>query len=115
MIDLGVFDDDTMDNEGDITWTVQRSSGKQGGSSGTADFILTLVAQRPFELTKTQIMNACGGRKTDAENVFRSMVLTGKIEMQVVKRKEGRRQVTREVWGGPRTAALASVTPLPAA
>ena len=114
VIDLGAFDDDTMDNEGDITWTVQRSSGKQGGSSGTADSILNLVTQHPFEFTKTQIVNACGGRKPDAENVFRAMRLTGKIERQLAKRTEGTRQVTREVWG-PRTSPLASVTPLSAA
>jgi hypothetical protein len=113
-VDLGPFDDDTMDNEGDITWTVQRSSGKRGGSSGTADSILNLITQHPFEFTKTQIVNACGGRKTDAENVFRAMGLAGIIEMQSVRRSEGTRQVTREVWG-PRTAPLASVTPLSAA
>jgi hypothetical protein len=113
-VDLGPFDEDTMDNEGDITWTVQRSSGKRGSSSGTAEFILNLVTQHPFEFTKTQIVNACGGRKPDVENVFLTMKLGGKIEMRSVKRKEGPRQVTREVWG-PRTTPLASVTPLSAA
>ncbi|MFZ2057017.1 MAG: AAA family ATPase [Acidimicrobiales bacterium] len=110
-VDLGPFDDDTMDNEGDIAWMVKRSSGKRSGSSGTADFILNLVTQHPFEFTKTQIVNACGGKKAAAGDDFRAMGLTGKIEMHTVKRQEGSRQVTREVWG-PRTTPLASVTPL---
>jgi hypothetical protein len=110
-VDLGPFDDDTMDNEGDIAWMVKRSSGKRGGSSGTADFILNLVTQPPFEFTKSQIVNTCSGKKAAAGDVFRAMGLTGKIEMHTVKRQEGSRQVTREVWG-PRTTPLASVTPL---
>ena len=110
-VDLGPFDDDTLDNEGDITWTVHRSSGKRGGSGGTADFILALVTQHPFEFTKSQIVTTCGGRKTDAENVFRAMVLNGTIEMQSVLRKEGTRQVTREVWGPCSTASHLSSLP----
>jgi hypothetical protein len=111
-VDIGPFDDDTMDNEGDITWTVQRSSGKRGGSSGTADFILNLVTQRPFEFTKSQIVNNCNGKKTAVEQVFQAMGMTGKIEMHTVKRQEGTRQVTREVWGPRSTATLLSSVPV---
>lgn len=113
-VDLGPFDDDTMDNEGDITWTVQRSSGKRGGSSGTADFILNLVTQHPFEFSKTQIVEKCDGNNTTVKQVFLAMKSSGHIEMRSMKRREGTRQVTREVWG-PRNAPLASVTPLSAA
>jgi hypothetical protein len=103
VIDIGPFNDDSMDNEGPITWTVQRATGRRGGSSGTADYILNLVTQRPFEFTKSQIVSNCNGKKTAVEQVFQALGLAGKIEMHTVKRQEGSRQVTREVWG-PRSA-----------
>ena len=111
-VDLGPFDDDTLDNEGDITWTVQRSSGKRGGASGTADFILNFVTQHPFEFSKSQIVNTCSGKKADVGHVFQAMGLTGKIEMHTIKRQEGTRQVTREVWGPRSTATLLSSVPV---
>ena len=114
VIDLGSFDDDTMDNEGDITWTVQRSSGRLSGNGSITAQILSIVTAHPFEYTRTQILQRCPGRKDIAEGVFTSMTFNRQIEKQNLPRLEGNRMVKRDLWG-PRTAPLASVTPLSAA
>ncbi len=113
-VNIGPFDDDTMDNEGEISWSVKRSSGKRGGSSGTADFIFSLVTQHPFEYTKTQIVAQCNGKKAAVGRVFQAMVMNGRIEMRTLSRQEGSKQVTRDLWG-PRTATAASTLPAAAA
>jgi hypothetical protein len=110
-VDLGPFDDDTLDNEGDIAWTVQRSSGKPSGNGSTTAHILSIVTAHPFEYTRTQILQRCPGKKDAADGVFTSMMRNGLIEKQNLPRLEGNRMVKRDLWG-PRTTALASGTPL---
>jgi hypothetical protein len=113
-VDLGPFDDDTLDNEGDITWTVQRSPSKLSGNGSTTAHILSIVTAHPFEHTTTQIVDQCPGKKDTADGVFTSMMFNSQIEKQHLPRLEGNRMVRRDVWG-PRTTPLASVTPwLPA-
>jgi hypothetical protein len=101
VIDIGPFNDDTMDNEGDITWTVQRSTGKQAGSGGSTTRILSIVTAHPFEYSKAQIVAQCSGKKNAAEAVFTSMMFKGQIEKQKLPRLEGNRMVKRDLWGPP--------------
>jgi hypothetical protein len=108
-VDIGPFDDDTMDNEGDITWTVHPSSGKHTGSGGTSARILSIVTTHPFEYTKAQIVAQCPGKKDLAEGVFTSLQFKGQIEKQKLPRLEGNRLVKRDLWGPP-TAATTSPT-----
>lgn len=103
-VDLGPFDDDTLDNEGHISWTVQRSSDKQAGGGSTTAHILSIVTAHPFEYTKAQIVAQCPGKKDTAEGVFTSVMFKGQIEKQKLPRLEGNRMVTRDLWG-PSAAA----------
>ena len=107
VIDIGPFNDDKMDNEGDITWAVQRSSGKRTGSGSTSTLILSIVSAHPFEYTKAQIVAQCPGKKDFAEGVFTSLLFKGQIEKQKLPRLEGNRMVTRDLWG-PSTAVTTS-------
>lgn len=111
VIDIGPFNDDKMDNEGDITWAVQRSSGKRTGVGSITVQILSVVTAHPFEYTKAQIVAQCSGKKDAAESVFTSLMFKGQIEKQYLPRLEGNRMVKRDLWG-PRTTPLASVNPL---
>jgi hypothetical protein len=99
VIDIGPFDDDTMDNEGEITWSVTKHIGSRLASGSTANLILALVTTEPFLHTQTEILAACAGHDHDKRDVFRGLSFGGKIVSQPGKHAEGNRFVTRDLWG----------------
>jgi hypothetical protein len=98
-IDLGPFDDEAMDNTGEITWSVAKHVGTRTVQGTAANLILSMVITEPFVHTKTEILAACKGSSDDNRNVFMALSLNGKIECRTVKRDEHGKMMPREVWG----------------
>jgi hypothetical protein len=100
-VDLGAFNEDTLDNEGMISWSINRYQGKRTGT-GAGVRIAAIVAAEPFVHTKTEIAKMCSGKVEDIYKVFESMVQKGEVISQKGPHVEKTRTVNRDLWGpGP--------------
>ena len=61
-VSLGRFDAEKGDHEGDIAWDLRRASTARRAEQ-SADKILELVAHRPYQLTREEIVTGVGGNK----------------------------------------------------
>jgi hypothetical protein len=94
-LNVGRFDVDLGEFDGDITWDLRRS--QVGASDGGAAKVLELVAERPGELVKEELARAAGGNLVKARALVVGLEDKGLIvpERAVRKRSDGR---PHQVW-----------------
>jgi hypothetical protein len=68
---LGRFDPDLGEHEGDIVWEIRR---RVGAAAQATDKILQLVARRPLQLTREEIIMAIGGGRERMRSLVDSLV-----------------------------------------
>jgi hypothetical protein len=101
-LDLGRFDDDLADHDGEVRWRVAPHV-EQPRRTTIRDVegeILQIISDQPFELTKTQIIGQLGGKKGDRDAAFARMELNGVIKSKDVALPDASGQSrTRTRWG----------------
>ena len=105
-IDVGRFDADTAEYEGTITWDVHRSTGGAGEKVNVADakvaalreHIAEVLADRAWELTKTEVLEAVGGNRDQAREAFKQLADEGRIQHADMARNEARGPKKRPLW-----------------
>ena len=97
-LSIGHFNEDTRTHDGDITWNLQKAGTGSTLPSSNKDTILSILAEQPLKLTKTEIKSKVGGDRKLFSTAWQSLVDDHKIEVKDVARTEGNREVTRPVW-----------------
>ena len=87
----------------ELSWRVRRSDGGDTasvrGSDRTREAIGQTLRDRPFELTKTALVDVVGGKKERTRAVIELMIGEGLILSQLGERSEGGRKVKRTLFG----------------
>lgn len=85
-----------------ISWAVRRA-GAEGAKPRGGDRVREAIEQtlrdQPFELTKTALVDAVGGKKDATRAVISQMVSEGRVIGQQGERTEGSRTVKRTLFG----------------
>jgi len=112
-LDLGRFDVDLGHHEGDITWDLRRasSSGTKDGGSEIKQAIVSLLTQRPWRHTKTEIKTEVGGSRELFASAFGTLLGDGVITSKHIPHEEGGSTKTRNLWGLAPTRADANRPP----
>ena len=83
-----------------ITWNVHKAS---GGGNNSDDRIRRVIEQiltdEPFQHTRTAVREKVGGNKGRADAVLGQLISEGLILVEKRKKKEGTREVARELLG----------------
>jgi len=100
VVDLGAFDDDTMDNEGDISWSITRTTGTSA-TRRTDQYseIISRVIAEPFKYTKTGLLDLIPGNATSARKTLAKAVADGSVVVTPTAAPENGRLVTRDRYG----------------
>lgn len=99
--EVGRFDVETAEFDGQISWEVRRHSGSGGiGKDEKArGRILEVVEDHPWEMTKTAIKTTVGGNKDSFDRAWKSLEDSGKLLSRQVRMAENGREVARTRWG----------------
>jgi hypothetical protein len=100
VVDLGAFDDDTMDNEGDISWSITRTTGTSA-TRRTDQYseIISRVIAEPFKYMKTGLLDLIPGNATSARKTLAKAVADGSVVVTPTAAPENGRLVTRDRYG----------------
>lgn len=101
---VGRFDVETGEFDGDITWDLRRHVDAADGSQ-RREAILNRLAAAPWTLTKEQAFQGLSGNAKELRACFDLLDEGGQIVSALVPRTEGSRQVRRWLWavaGEPR-------------
>lgn len=107
-LEVGAFDVDTGEFDGSITWDIRPHNpadvgDKQQDEAAKDDRMRNVIAgileDKPYQLTKTQIIEVAGGRAAHARAVLEAMAMDGSARFIVTKSSEGGRAVERPKWG----------------
>ncbi|WP_188486817.1 AAA family ATPase [Williamsia phyllosphaerae] len=88
-----------------VSWSIERYdlTGEEGRAADSIDHrILSTLRARPGTLTESQLAKAVGGNKTTAKSAIDRLRADGLITAKSAKRREGTRDVTREVLSAAR-------------
>lgn len=96
---VGRFDQDLGEYEGQISWELTRASTGTSRDVGTENAILTLLNDRPYELTQTATVAEIGGNKERARKTLERLMNERRVVIQKVPQMEGDRRVSRERLG----------------
>jgi AAA domain len=103
-LELGVFDPDTGEYEGEISWELHRHV--EGPVSQSLESrVLRLLADKPWQLTKTELVADIGGNAAHVRAVLDALMAADAVVCAKTPRIEGDRQVNRDLWataGKPR-------------
>ena len=104
-LSIGHFDVDTGTHDGEITWDLNRSSGKAHGSSAADDRtrakIRDALTDCPWELTESAAKTLVGGRRETFDRIWSGMAQAGEIVHEMRGRTEGGKVRRRLLWGIP--------------
>lgn len=105
-LDIGRFDEETGTHDGEITWDIRRASALGSGRKrftakveGVQKAILDVLADCPWERSKTQIMETVRGDRTVFKSAFDDLADTGVISNDHRGRQESGTTKRRLVWG----------------
>ena len=108
-LNVGRFDAELCMHDGPISWDVRRAEfgAERGGDSdkllSTKKAILDVIADHPWELTKTAIKRDVGGDRERFTTAFGDLATENKIKRDALSRMESGTTKTRPLWG-PGTA-----------
>lgn len=99
-LEVGRFDADTGEYDGDIAWEVRRHHAGDGEAGGdrAEEMILDVLRDHPWELTKTQVMEKVGGNKNERWAAFERLERAKRVQFEALSRPEGGATRTRELW-----------------
>lgn len=92
-----------------VDWECRPMDVKSPGSRAddTMSAILQVVADHPFELTETGVLEKVGGNRAKVREVLLGLKANGGVVVRNQERKEGKRSVSRDLVGlGPRAESL---------
>ncbi len=101
---LGEFDDSTGEHVGDLAYKVEsgeraRDRAADDRRNELAERALACIVAEPWQHTQSKLVKLLGGRKERAEEALKTLVLTGRVEVQKHPVSESGRPVRREVYG----------------
>lgn len=96
-LNVGRFDVDLGEFDGDITWELRRHEGGGDGSE-RKEAILRRLTAAPWALTKEQACQGISGSGTEVRSCFDLLDEGGQIASALVAGTEGTRQVKRWRW-----------------
>ncbi|MGA2307692.1 MAG: AAA family ATPase [Acidimicrobiales bacterium] len=100
VIDLGAFDDDTMDNEGDISWSISRTTGTVAARRNDQHSeIIRRVLAEPFKYTKSGLLDLIPGNAMNARKTLAKAVADGLVIVTPTPGPERGRMVIRDRYG----------------
>lgn len=101
--DLGRFDVDTGEYDGAIGWEIRRHVAEGGAKADEdlAEVVEQILADHPWELSRTALADKVGGNATKARTAIRAMEAAQRIEVRAFKRDESGRRITRHLVGVP--------------
>lgn len=107
-LDLGRFDEDLGEFDGQITWDLHRATGTRQAST-ERDRLLALLAQSPWTMTKEEIVKALGGNASKARTVIDEAVTAGVVATSQAHRpqRDGRMRPVITYGVQPNLAAVA--------
>ncbi|OBH54328.1 hypothetical protein [Mycobacterium sp. E2479] len=84
-----------------VDWEARPMAAKSpdGRIDATVTAILQVIADHPFELTETQVLDKVGGNREKARKAFADLKTNGGLVVKGTERKEGTRMVTRDLIG----------------
>lgn len=83
-----------------VDWDARPMTAKSGGKAdSTVAAILQVVADHPFELTETQVLEKVGGKRDKTRDAFAGLKANGGVFVQKRERQEGDRTRTRDLVG----------------
>lgn len=96
--DLGLFNDDTSDHDGDIAWSVADELVRTPvGERRARDALREVLADEPpFTLTRNQAVDKAGGKKDRTRDALAAMIAEGEVLVEKRSAVEGGRTVQRE-------------------
>ncbi len=108
-LNLGRFNENSGQHEGEITWNLARASAtsdrkEQGGATGSAacdrarGAIVNALVASPWQLTMSEVRKALPGAREGFVAAWNGLVDDGEIVSDRLPHTEGRRTVTRDLW-----------------
>jgi hypothetical protein len=105
-LDIGRFDEDTGSHDGQISWDLNRAGASRSKSDGASDRaarcetrILEVLADCPWELTRSKVKEIVGGGREVFERTFDDLSGRGVIRHDMVGRDESGTTKRRLLWG----------------
>lgn len=100
-IELGRFDEELGEFDGDLTWTINTHAEADGTAGRTAkarDLILDIVADMPWAFTKTEVRDRVKGDRGAFDAAWDELHDGQDIVAERLPHAEGTRTVTRDLW-----------------
>lgn len=102
-LSLGSFDSDKGDHVGEIEWELRPHEHNDQDSMDQQ--LGELLLNNPYKYTRKQIEEHIGGNHDQFRVIWAQRVAAGQIVSDHLKRQEGNRSVTRELWALGRNPA----------
>ncbi len=111
--EVGSFNDDTGEHDGELTWAVAKSDGASPGPSARdvkardlKNRIVDEIRRAPWTLTRSQLRENVGGNVADTLALIDGLEAEKLVAVEKRPRPEGEREVKRPVYGIPDQPAL---------
>ena len=105
-LDIGRFDEDSGTHDGDIRWDLRRANSTATGTARAEDAldrtkhtICEVLADLPWKLTKTEVLDRVGGNREHRKKAFDDLATAGQISHDRIARTEGGTTKHRPLWG----------------
>jgi hypothetical protein len=98
-LDIGRFNVDTGQHDGEITWALRRPAAANANrESDLFAVVLDVLEEHPWQLTKAKLVEAVGGKATVARGLIDALVQDRRIKAERLPRLEGTRHVNRVLY-----------------